>query len=289
MEQMGLLIALIISIVITVIICIKVRMLSQDNKLYKKEKFINEKSIKDAIKNNELYLLYQPQINVANNELFGVEALVRWNHRAEGEVQPNRFIKIAEESDAIKLVGKWVIEESCRQLKEWNDSGYKVNHISINISAKELIDSEIVDFIEEIIKKYSIEPKQLVFEITESSSARLHKEIKVNLDKISKLGISIAIDDFGKEYSVLSYLVDFPVRIIKIDKIFADKIIEDARVMEMIINLAENMKFDVICEGVETKEQLEKIHQIGCRIIQGYYYDKPVAPIYIEQKYFKNI
>lgn len=249
---------------------------------------INETTIINGIKNKEFYIVYQPQVDIAKGRLYGLEALVRWNNSNDENITPDRFITIAEENKTILDLGRWIIEEVCKQLYIWNKNEYNLDHVSINISAIELLEEGTVVFIRDTINKYNINPGQLIFEITESNSAKSHEIIYDNLIALRNLGVKIAVDDFGKGYSALSYLIDLPINIIKIDKVFIDNIHKDNRIMKMIINLCESMGFDVIAEGVETKDQLERVNEIGCVLIQGYYYEKPIIANHIESKYLRR-
>ncbi len=238
-----------------------------------------------AIQNNELSLVYQPQLNLKNNRVGAVEALLRWHSPEHGEVPPDIFIPIAEESGAIIQIGEWVLEEACRTLAAW-----RAHHIdpelcmSVNLSAVQLLRSghtALVNRIESILEEHALPPSVLEFELTESvlmANAALAGE---QLQAFRDLGISIAVDDFGTGYSSLSYLHRLPINTLKIDKAFIDGLAtpgdnEDTAITATIIAMARTLGLLVVAEGVETADQLAALRQHGCDVVQGYWISRPI-------------
>lgn len=248
-----------------------------DKKLKQKYNFIKE--IKNGIKNNEFYMVFQPIINTFDNSLFSTEALIRWDSKSFGFVPPNEFIKIAEENGLIYDLGLFTIEESIKFSIKTSKLINKDIKISINLSPIQINDKNIVEDISSLINKYSINPNLIVFEITESAVMKNIKNSLSTINQLKKLGVKIALDDFGTGYSSLNYLRNIPVDILKIDKSFIDLITEnekDIKLIEAILMIAKNENLEVIAEGVETKSQLKVLNSVGCKNIQGYYFSKPL-------------
>lgn len=238
-----------------------------------------EDELKSAIKNHELSIVYQPQIDAVSNTVTGIEALIRWKNKKLGNVAPPEFIPIAEKNGFIVNLGNWIIEEVMSTAFTWLQKGYKLNSISINVSPVQMKDKHFKNTIINSCEKYSIPPNLLEIEITEGTLIEICKEKIEILDEIIKSGINIALDDFGTGYSSLNYLTSLPLNTLKIDKSFIDKIDNDKNiaVIKSIINLSETLNYKIITEGVETKEQLNIITDLGCKIIQGYYFSKPLS------------
>ena len=236
-----------------------------------------ERSLRQAISNNELYLEYQPLMDIKNNELQGVEALLRWRHRGE-IILPGTFIHIAEESGLIVDIDKWVIGEACRQMRVWNQMGLPPFWVSINISAHHFRRPNIFSQIMGIISLANISPKWLSIEITESGLMDVESASRM-LRKLHEVGFRISVDDFGTGFSSLSYLKRFPVSELKIDRSFVDGIAseaEDRSITTAIIAMARELGLKTVAEGVETKEQHEALKNLGCDIGQGYLYSRPL-------------
>ena len=245
---------------------------------YSREIKIKSK-LKNSIINNELYLCYQPQINTLLNTVIGVEALLRWNNNELGNISPSEFIPIAEHSGYIVDIGNWVLDEALKTACIWKQKGYKFNAMSINVSPIQL---KISDFKENLLNtcaKYDISPFLLEIEITEGTLMDIGEDkIKV-FNELRENGVSIAIDDFGTGYSSFKYLINLPFNILKIDKSLIDNIESDKNkaVIKSIVCLSKSLKYKIIVEGVETKEQVDLLLDLGCNIIQGYYYSKPLS------------
>lgn len=244
-----------------------------------------EKGLRVAIENNEIRMLYQPKISVANGEIMGFEALVRWNSSELGYVSPAEFIPIAENSGLIIPIGKYIIEEvfkACSNILLETDKEFK---IAINLSDVQIRDEKIVKFIEETLTVNNLKASYIEFEITESIIMKSPESNIKTLKKLKAIGTTLALDDFGTGYSSLSYLRTLPIDSLKIDKSFIDgiKIEEKSEyIINSIIELSHYLNLVVVAEGVEKKEQLDYLRKIKCDIIQGYYFSKPIE--FIEAK-----
>ncbi len=233
-----------------------------------------------GIKEDQFYLMYQPVVDLENNQLIGVEALIRWNHPRKGLLYPDQFIDLAEQNGTIVDVDFWVINSACKLMKGWVDAGKKPIGISVNISAKTFEGKRFVPAILEILKRYGVQPDLLQLEITERMVINNIEESIIRLNELRAAGIQIAIDDFGIGYSSLSYIIRLPIDTIKIDKSFIRSMgtSSEAKVLvATIINLCKSLKYNVIAEGIENKEELEYLKKIKCNMGQGYYFSKPVS------------
>lgn len=237
-----------------------------------------ESILEHALKNNGFYLLYQPQHSIRENRISGFESLIRLS---EHPISPAEFIPIAEYTGLIIPIGKWVIENVMKQIREWIDSGFEVLPVSINISPLQMEDATFKDFLSDSLRKYDVDPSLIHIEITESVIISSIEEAIEFISDIRKMGIKVEIDDFGKGYSSLSYLSILPVDKIKIDKSMSDRLYEFSysNVMEKIISLCHCFDFEVLAEGIEEGEQLKLLIAAGCDYAQGYYFGKPMKNI----------
>ncbi|MFQ6386583.1 putative bifunctional diguanylate cyclase/phosphodiesterase [Priestia aryabhattai] len=237
-----------------------------------------ENELKYALERNEFQLVYQPLIDLKTSGVIGAEALIRWNSAKFGTVYPNEFLPILEEVGLIVPVGKWVLEEACKQMKAWTELNSKASKIGVNVSPIQLKSSRFVAEIEQILQKTGLEPHFLELEITESVIQNSQESKKV-LNRLRSLGIKVAMDDFGTCYSSLSYLKHLPINTLKIDKSFIDDLDEVGKVLvETIIQMGKKLNFDLTAEGIENEEQLKFVTEQGCHIGQGYIFDKPLSP-----------
>ncbi|MBW9151529.1 EAL domain-containing protein [Clostridium estertheticum] len=255
-----------------------------------KESLVEEmkltKSLFGAIERNELELFYQPQISLITGKIIGLEALIRWNNTELGRVNPIDFIHIAEKTGLILPIGEWVLKTACRQNKEWKDKGILNVPIAVNISVNQFQNTKIIEDIITILKETGLDPNDLEIEITENIIMKETEYIIESLKQLKQLGVKIAIDDFGTEYSSLNYIKQLPVDKIKIDISFVRGINinnKDEAIIKVIIALAKNLELRVIAEGVETREQIEFLKKEGCDEVQGYYYYKPIPAKQIEE------
>jgi diguanylate cyclase (GGDEF)-like protein/PAS domain S-box-containing protein len=245
--------------------------------LVKEMKLTN--SLYRAIERNELELYYQPQVSIISGDIIGLEALIRWNNAELGMVNPADFIYIAEKTGLILPIGEWVLKTACSQKKKWQEEGILDVPIAVNLSVNQFQNKKIIEDIIKILKETGLNPKDLELEITENIIMKETDYIIDSLKQLKELGVKIAIDDFGTEYSSLNYIKQLPVDKIKIDMSFVKGINinhKDEAIIKVIISLAKNLGLKVIAEGVETKEQLEFLKEQMCDEIQGYYYYKPM-------------
>lgn len=233
--------------------------------------------LKQALRNNEFILHYQPQYDLQQKKLVGAEALIRWNHPEKGLIYPDKFIFIAENSDFINDLGLWVLREACRQHNEWGIEDFKV---SINISAEQFKSKKFVEQVINVIERSKIDPKSLTLEITETVSIEDKDTTIKTLNKLRALGCTISVDDFGVGNSSLSYIKDFPIDYIKLDRSFIlglDSGDSGAVVLSSILRMAKDLSLKTVVEGVETKEHLDFLLQTDCIEIQGYYLSRPIT------------
>jgi len=239
-----------------------------------------EEELKEAIDKNQLVVYYQPQIDAINNRLIGMEALVRWQHPDKGLLLPGKFISIAEESDLILYLNRWVMESAVKQHVAWYRQGLNPGVLAINLSVKQLSCEECYVLFEKLLKETQCNPEWIELEVTEGQLMQNPQKAIAMLQHFSDLGITIAIDDFGTGYSSLAYLKRLPIDKLKIDKSFVDELpknYSDIEIAKAIIGLAHNLNMDLIAEGVETKEQLDFLVENGCPKIQGFYFSEPLA------------
>lgn len=244
-----------------------------------------EHGMRRAIENQEFCLYYQPQVNLAEFRLNGLEALIRWNHPRHGLIFPGEFVSLAEENGLISVLGKWVIEAVCRQMADWRRRGIPLVPVAVNISARQMNDMHLVRELCDAVDQYELPPQLLKLEITESCFMN-HPERAVKiLEILATRGFRIEIDDYGTGFSSLGYLKMFPVHAIKIDRTFIQNIRNDADDHEIVastIALGHKLGLSITAEGVETREQLIHLKTAGCDDIQGYYFQRPVAADDIE-------
>ena len=243
-------------------------------------------SLYGALERNELELYYQPQVNIISGEIIGLEALIRWHNIKLGIVNPGDFIYIAEKTGLILPIGEWAMRSACSQNKTWQNAGILNVPIAVNLSVNQFQNIKIVEQITKILTETNLNPKDLELEITENIIMKEPEYIIESLKQIKELGVKIAIDDFGTEYSSLNYIKQLPVDKIKIAMTFIQGINinhKDEAIIKVIIVLAKNLGLKVIAEGVETKEQLDFLRDQMCDEIQGYYYYKPMTANQIEE------
>ncbi|MCR1828283.1 EAL domain-containing protein [Pseudomonas oleovorans] len=238
-----------------------------------------EKDLRDALAQNQLHLVYQPQIDYRDHRVVGVEALLRWQHPQHGFVAPDLFIPLAEQNGTIIPIGEWILDQSCRQLREWHDQGFSNLRMAINLSTVQLHHAELPRVVNNLMQVYRLPPKSLELEVTETGLMEDISTAAQHLLSLRRSGALIAIDDFGTGYSSLSYLKSLPLDKIKIDKSFVQDLLEDeddATIVRAIIQLGKSLGMQVIAEGVETAEQEAYIIAQGCHEGQGYLYSKPL-------------
>lgn len=237
-----------------------------------------ENSLRHAIENEELVLYYQPKIDFVTYKPTGMEALVRWQHPEHGLIPPDEFIPIAEETGLIVPLGEWVIKTACKQFSQWLNEGLEINNISINVSARQFKEQDIVSIFEDCINNDDVKAHYFELELTESALLNNEDHAESKLNKLHNMGIKISIDDFGTGYASLAYLKKLPIDILKIDRSFTDGILhdpDDMAIVKAISSLATALDLKTVVEGIETKEQLDKALQLNIDYGQGYYWSPP--------------
>jgi diguanylate cyclase (GGDEF)-like protein/PAS domain S-box-containing protein len=249
-----------------------------------------ETDLRRALQNQELFLVYQPVINIASGQVTGMEALLRWNHPQRGVVMPDEFISLAEETGLIGPIGEWVLGAACQQASDWLAEGFAPLKLSVNVSSQQLKYGLSSETIMRQLDESKLPPDLLTLEITESLIMEDTGEAMHWLDTIRSNGISLSIDDFGTGFSSLSYLKKFPADFVKIDRSFITNLSEDTEdqaLVKAIVSLAHALGFKTIAEGVETVEQLEFIKSLNCDFVQGFYYSQGLSKNEFEQ-FLKN-
>jgi diguanylate cyclase (GGDEF)-like protein/PAS domain S-box-containing protein len=233
----------------------------------------------NALELRQFVLHYQPQISAVNGAVVGAEALLRWNHPRLGILGPHAFLSMLEDSPAINLVGAWVCEEACRQARDWEDLGFRLQ-MAVNVSPRQLTDENLPVHLKSLVQRYGLHPECIKLEVTESMLMQDIDKAAAVLHRLKLEGFRIALDDFGTGYSNLSYLRQFPITAIKIDRSFVQEIEQDRRCLDIVngvIAFAKSLKLSVICEGIETEGQRRAIRSTGCDVLQGYLIGKPMA------------
>jgi len=244
-----------------------------------------QSDLQHALERDEFELYYQPQVGLADGRIKGVEALIRWNHPSRGLLPPGEFLPIAEEADLIGDLGEWVTRQACATLKRWNSLGIAPPRVAINISPQHLDEPDFVDRFIALLTEHQVSPRQIEIELTENLFIRDPNAVAQKLETLAAHGIAIAIDDFGTQYSSLSYLQRFPIHTLKIDKSFVWEIDREYRqhaIVKAIISIAHGLGLNLIAEGVETDEQLRFLANHGCDEIQGYIVSKPLPASALE-------
>ncbi|UOY91788.1 EAL domain-containing protein [Ectobacillus sp. JY-23] len=238
-----------------------------------------EQALHKALERNELSLYYQPIVDTCSSQINGFEALIRWKHAEWGFISPAEFIPIAEESSLIVPIGEWILQTACIENKKWRENGFPNTYVSVNISARQFEQDRFVQQVERILQETDMEPHYLRMEITETASMKNVENMIVKLNKLKDLGIQVVLDDFGTGYSSLSYLQKLPIKALKIDQSFIRGINQDSNqeaIVKTIIGMTKGLKMNVIAEGVEQKQQLEFLQELGCYKMQGYLFSKPI-------------
>lgn len=244
-----------------------------------------ENGIRKAIENNEFTLNYQPQVDLDTNKIIGLEALIRWKHPKYGYISPAEFIPVAEETGLILPIGKWVLKTACKQFKNWLDMGYQLNNIAVNVSPLQFRDKDFVKNVNHVLQETKLDPRYLDLEITESVTYEVNESSTIMKD-LKALGVNLSVDDFGTGYSSFIYLRQFPFDNLKIDKSFTDEINSHQSgelIVKAIIDLGNNLGFNVIAEGIEEESQGLFLKENNCRFGQGYFYSKPLPINEIEK------
>jgi EAL domain-containing protein (putative c-di-GMP-specific phosphodiesterase class I) len=240
-----------------------------------------EAAVQEALAQGQFVLHYQPIVDLRDTQLTGAEALLRWQHPVRGLLPPALFIPMLEETGQIKSVGRWALGEACRQMASWQADPAAPQYVSVNLSVHQLADEDIVGEVRAALDQADLAPERVVLELTETA---IMGDIELSAGRLSALkalGVRIAIDDFGTAYSSLQYLQKLPVDVLKIAKPFVDGLAEDeqdAVVPRAIAELGHRLHLDMIAEGIEHSQQLERLQDLGCPHGQGYLFSRPVPP-----------
>ncbi|WP_188395280.1 putative bifunctional diguanylate cyclase/phosphodiesterase [Oxalicibacterium flavum] len=237
--------------------------------------------LRHALKHGEFRLHYQPKHNAPDNSIIGVEALLRWQHPTRGLLAPADFIAVAEKTGLIVPIGDWVLDEACRQMREWRDQGYTNWKMSVNLSAVQFTNGHLTDHVAATLKKYELPPQSLMLEVTESTAMQDVEASMTILTELAVLGVDISIDDFGTGYSSLLYLKRLPACELKIDRGFIKNLAQnadDASIVSAIVALGHSLNLNIVAEGVETEKQQALLKSLGCDTLQGYLLGRPMEP-----------
>ncbi|MYM24488.1 EAL domain-containing protein [Duganella sp. FT135W] len=243
-----------------------------------KEHLRIESELRQALVNNELQLYYQPKVSLRSGRIVGAEALLRWRHPVRGLVSPGVFIPVAEETGLILDLGTWVLEEACRQVREWRDTNMITPPIAVNLSARQF-DNELPKRVAAVLEKHRVQPDQINLEITESLLVRGTDKVIAIMNQLVAMGMALALDDFGTGYSSLAYLKKFPISTLKIDRSFVIGLPyeeNDCAIARAIVTMAQQLRQEIVAEGVETAEQMAFLRELGCDQLQGYLFSQPV-------------
>jgi EAL domain-containing protein (putative c-di-GMP-specific phosphodiesterase class I) len=253
---------------------------SEETNVHSFERMALETSLRRALERNEFFLHYQAKLDLHTKRITGVEALVRWEHPELGVVPPMQFIPLAEETGLIVPIGRWVLRTACAQNVAWQREGLPPLSIAVNLSARQFADEDLVKDIADALKDSGMKPELLELELTESMVMQNADRAGKVLAEIKKLGVRLAIDDFGVGYSSLTHLKRFPIDTLKVDRSFIRDLPqdpEDRAICEAIIAMGKSLNLTVIAEGVETLEQQTFLHDHNCDEMQGFFFSKPIA------------
>ncbi len=256
------------------------------------QKLVLQEGLRDALERGEFRLLYQPQVDLATGCIVGIEALIRWQHPLLGMVAPDVFIPLAEENGLIVAIGDWVTQRACRQNRAWQDAGLAPVTLSVNISARQFKEDNLVARVALALRESGLEARYLGLELTESLIMQDLQQALAKMRELKAMGVQLSIDDFGTGYSSLSALKSFPIGHLKIDQSFVRALPEDEddrAIATAVISLGHKLNLRVVAEGVETEAQRAFLHDHGCDEIQGYYFSRPVdadaiAQLFLEER-----
>jgi len=252
-----------------------------DMSVHATERLELENALRRAIEREEFVIYYQPQTNVKSGKITSVEALIRWQHPKEGLLSPDRFLKIAEETGLIIPIGAWVLKTACTQAKAWQDASMPSHRVSVNISAKQFWEGQLVKTVKRVLNETGLSAEDLELEITETVFLRDIDETIRTIHELRAMGIIVSMDDFGTGYSSLTYLRQLPIEKLKIDGSFIHDMTTTTRssvLLTQIIQLAHAMKLEVVAEGVETEKEYNFLVENKCDVVQGFYFHKPLTP-----------
>ena len=250
-----------------------------------------ENSMRKALDEDQFVVHYQPTIDIHKNEIVGVEALLRWEHPDKGIIKPSDFVPLAEDCGLIVPIGEKLIRTAARQIKVWKDEGFENQNVSINIAPRQFRDMDIVALFKEVIHEHDLDGSYFTVEVVESALLDNAGDVESKLKTLSGMGITIALDDFGTGFASLAYLKDFPVDIVKIDRIFIEGTPdsrENTAVVEAIAGVTRGLRLRLLAEGIENERQLQMLKGLGCQLGQGYYWSKALPADQYEQFYLNR-
>jgi EAL domain-containing protein (putative c-di-GMP-specific phosphodiesterase class I) len=239
-----------------------------------------------GLHNKELFLEYQPQVDLGDRCVVGVEALLRWRHPEFGIVAPSELLPVAESSGLIEKVGRWVLLEACRQAKKWQDLDLPALPIAVNVSAVQLRNSRFVSTVSRILAEIGLEPRFLELELTERVLMEGKEAVEKTLERLDQIGVRISLDHFGTGYASLDYLRRHPLSKVKIDQSFVQDMetnFKNATIVDAVIDLASKLDLHVIAEGVEAGDLVQSLIDRGCDEVQGFYFSRPISADALEQ------
>jgi EAL domain-containing protein (putative c-di-GMP-specific phosphodiesterase class I) len=242
-------------------------------------KLAMERDLREALVRDEMELQFQPQV-VSDGQIRGAEALLRWTGPTGTPVSPDEFIPIAEQSGLIVEIGQFVLDQSCRQMREWLDQDLLLDHISVNVSPRQFGDPDFLGNVQRTLLTTKLPAEHLILELTESVVVENLEDARTKMEALNSLGVRISMDDFGTGYSSLSYLSELPFYELKIDQRFVRNLFNDRKnsvIATAIIAMAESLHLKVLAEGVENIDQLEFLREHNCCMFQGYYFSEPLA------------
>jgi len=244
-----------------------------------REIFAIEKALPFAIEGQQLSLAFQPLIDLAEQKLLGAEALLRWSHPELGNVSPAQFIPIMERVGLSDTIGMWVLNAACREVRQWRAAGFGDMRVAINLSARQVLDPTLISKVERTLDRHGLDGSAIELELTETAAMADINYSRQIFGGLRDMGVRLAIDDFGSGYSSMSYLQNLPFDKLKIDRAFVTDIHvrpESRAICAAIVALGKGLNLDILCEGVETREEVTVLHQLGCRFFQGYLFAKPM-------------
>ena len=259
----------------------QVHFFSEDSWARLSRRFMLEAELRTAIDEGQFIVHYQPQVELAGNRICGAEALIRWKHPERGLVSPLEFIPLAEELGLIVPIGEWVLNEVCKQMKDWLQRFGWSPSVSVNISARQLQLTDFAQRVEDILKRHQLPPQLLELELTEHSLMQQHERASQLLSGLKQQGVRLVLDDFGTGYSNLMTLSSMPFDMLKVDRSFVSGIEDDVpsrALVDMILALARQLRLQVVVEGVETRQQQSLLADLGCEFVQGYLHAPPLPP-----------
>jgi EAL domain-containing protein (putative c-di-GMP-specific phosphodiesterase class I) len=239
-----------------------------------------ENALRRAIEREEFVIYYQPQMDMKTGGINSVEALIRWQHPTQGFLSPDKFLDIAEETGLIIPLGAWILKTACAQTRAWHGAGLACHRVSVNISAKQFWEGQLIKTVKRVLEETGLPPGDLELEITETVFLRDIKETIRTIEELRVMGISVSMDDFGTGYSSLTYLRHLPIEKLKIDGAFIHDLTTVSKssvLLTQIIQLAHAMNLEVVAEGVETEKEYAFLVENNCDVAQGYYFNKPLS------------